>query len=518
MTFTEKPLGLYFQPYDNNEGVALGAEVRGYTEKYEALETIIRTGSKLVSVGHHHVSEMKFMEIMKVLEAEPLPCKLGFTYDATEVAKRDPKKMFLSDHNVTRLKSGRGKILVQITEKPIGIKLREFRNGLGAVVSELENPALKHIIPIGSRVYKINKDEWEDVLEMNYKSVCNRIDEALDQCPFYLKLLSPLVKTPYGLGTIIKIREDGMYVIQFTGWGGTAYLQQEKLDGSLQIEQLTAQELEELNNDILDAADVAAAEEMPEVDGMATINPMLLRMTTKSDISELDSRRKSQMMSSALTSFQLSMIEQGDDDDVDSDDLDEFEEWTADPPEEEEQKEMMKSPSSRGTSSSRLKAADLNINKDDEDAEDVTTVGMTRDDWVLGTQVEILRSTGEWTLGAIKNITNDADGEWLTVVYDVEYSDGTKLKRSKETQRQCEDIRPLAVDLGSMVSSPVKSTPSKSSLEAMKIQLPEEPSALEDLTEDQLAEQLAAIVEKSKKYIAPSENVELSPVNTQVGI
>lgn len=63
--------------------------------------------------------------------------------------------------------------------------------------------------------------------------------------------------------------------------------------------------------------------------------------------------------------------------------------------------------------------------------------------WGLGSKVEVFSgSLEQWFPGTITKFSVDEEGEWISVLYDV----GNKRVKIKETQRDFEDIRPIAFD------------------------------------------------------------------------
>eukprot|EP00494_Astrolonche_serrata_P001982 UN01988 len=70
---------------------------------------------------------------------------------------------------------------------------------------------------------------------------------------------------------------------------------------------------------------------------------------------------------------------------------------------------------------------------------DASVVVEGRADWKIGSRVEVYsRTKDEWSPGEIKDFTEDAEGEWITVIYG--------QNRTKETQRYYDDIRPITVN------------------------------------------------------------------------
>jgi len=129
--------------------------------------------------------------------------------------------------------------------------------------------------------------------------------------------------------------------------------------------------------------------------------------------------------------------------------------------------------------------------------EDKQVIGTNRNDWTIGSTVEVYSmSLQKWSRGQITNIFTDAEGEWIIVVYDVETPSGKIIKRTKETQRSYDDIRPAEG-------------------EAKKVEFPSAGSmGTTDLTaliddENQLEKMLKQFEEASNFDGSPSKGIEI---------
>eukprot|EP00493_Phyllostaurus_siculus_P023648 UN23984 len=120
-----------------------GAQVKELLDKYSPLNDILKVGSKIVSVGHHHVSQMQHNEILSLIRSikeEGNPCTLGFTYDPLE---DNPNAATFSDSNITMVKSGGGRMIVKVTSAPVGVVVVDCDGdvtGIGAKVKSYDNP------------------------------------------------------------------------------------------------------------------------------------------------------------------------------------------------------------------------------------------------------------------------------------------------------------------------------------------------------------------------------------------
>merc|ERR1719495_2046397 len=108
IAFEKRPFGMTIWSNDKaDREFGHGAQVSALADEDGPLAKILKVGSQLVSVGHHHVSQMKHPEILNIIANEDLPCSLGFTYDAIAVAQEVENEQY-SDSNLTMVKSGRG--------------------------------------------------------------------------------------------------------------------------------------------------------------------------------------------------------------------------------------------------------------------------------------------------------------------------------------------------------------------------------------------------------------------------
>lgn len=513
ITFDQRPFGMAIfadDPYDKQFGH--GATV-GRIED-ERLAKILKVGSRIVSVGHHHVAQMKHQEIVKIIDTEKeksAPFKLGFTYDALAVAQQSEQKAF-TDSNITMVKSGGGMMIIKVTQKPLGIKVVESRpspdpkdrekgvKGIGAMVHGYNNPLVKNIIPKGSKLISVN---GIDVQDMNYEYILQIIQSS--QFPMYMIFtMNQKVKTRYGFGLIEKVRDDGFRVVKMADFGATAYLRPEEILDMTEDDEDALYEQE------------AGDDALPDV-----TRPDFLRLSTQSNLMDMVKRRESQMTSKQFLALnQRLAAASGTSEILEVDDLDdeihEFDEDYEVPSDSEDKAvETEKTSAQPGRSGLTIRLTASGVSKllkdeDKEDAEDITEVGQGRPDWVLGSKLEVHSTTADsWFVGTIIDITHDEDGEWLTVLYELPMKDGSMLRRTKETQRFYEDIRPLQVDTGVELTSQVMDQKAEESGKK---------SGVADLSLDELAAKLAEIEEAEPLTGGGNQNVRMSPRSTQVGI
>jgi len=495
-----------------------GAQLINVNDEESALNTILKKGSKLVSVGHHHVSQMKHNEILSLIQSvkqEANPCTLGFTYDPLE--DNPELNEAFTDSNITKVKSGGGRMIVKVNSAPVGVVVVDRDGGvkgIGAKVKSYENPLVKNIIPLGSTLISLN---GKDVENMDHKHIVNSISTA-DFPAYLLFTMNQTVKTKYGFGLIKNIRDDGFRVVDLE-MGSTAYLRPEEVF-----------ELDEEDEDKLYAAE---AEQMADI-----ARPDFLRMSTQSNLMDMVKRRESQMTSNKFKELNERLAAAAGTPGVlqlEEEHFDEFDE-DYEPPSDSEEKKPAQSSVHRVSVKARLTASGVtNLLKDEEteDAEEVTAVGQGREDWVRGSKLEVHSVRADiWTVGTITKIDFDEDGEWLTVLYELPTPDGSTLRRTKETQRFFNDVRPLRVDTGAVATPKpavvdTKPTPTPAPTPAVqdmklavKIPEPAEPSTVTDATDLSMTEmeaQLAAI-EAEFPLTGGGSQIDLSPRSTQVGI
>jgi len=480
-----------------------GAQVKELLDKYSPLNDILKVGSKIVSVGHHHVSQMKHKELLSLIESikeESNPCTLGFTYDPLE---DNPNATSFSDSNITMVKSGGGRMIVKVTSSPVGVVVVDLDGditGIGAKVKSYDNPLVKNIIPEGSRLISLN---GIDVENMNHKHIVNAIATA--EFPAYMVFtMNQTVKTKYGFGLIERIREDGFRVVSLE-MGSTAYLRPE--------------EVFELDEDDEDKLYAAEAEELPDI-----ARPDFLRLSTQSNLMDMVKRRESQMTSNKFKELNERLAAAAGTPGVlelEEEHFDEFDEDYEPPSDSEEKKEVVQV--HRGSVKARLTASGVTTllnDEETEDAEDVTAVGQGREDWVRGSKLEVHSVRADiWTVGTIIKIDFDEDGEWLTVLYELPMKDGSTLRRTKETQRFFNDVRPLRVDTG-LVATPTPAVIDTKAAVPEPVKIPEPVKTSDDVTGRSMTEleaQLAAI-EAEFPLTGGGSQVDLSPRSTQVEI
>merc|ERR1719378_2032215 len=198
--------------------------------------------------------------------------------------------------------------------------------------------------------------------------------------------------------------------------------------------------------------------------------------------------------------------------------FDEFDEDYEPPSESEEEKPAVRSSGGhRGSVKARLTASGVtNLLKDEEteDAEDVTAVGQGREDWVRGSKLEVHSVRADiWTVGTIIKIDFDEDGEWLTVLYELPMKDGSTLRRTKETQRFFNDVRPLRVDTG-LVATPTPAVADTKTNVPEPVKIPEPAKTSNNISGSSMAEleaKAAAIVAEFPLTDADSQ-VDLSTI------
>jgi len=285
--------------------------------------------------------------------------------------------------------------------------------------------------------------------------------------------------------------------------GSTAYLRPE--------------EVFELNEDDEDKLYAAEAEELPDI-----ARPDFLRLSTQSNLMDMVKRRESQMTSNKFKELNERLAAAAGTPGVlelEEEHFDEFDEDYEPPSDSEEKKDVVQV--HRGSVKARLTASGVtNLLNDEEteDAEDVTTVGQGREDWVRGSKLEVHSVRADiWTVGTIIKIDFDEDGEWLTVLYELPMKDGSTLRRTKETQRFFNDIRPLRVDTG-LVATPTPAVIDTKAAVPPPVKIPEPVNTSDDVTGKsmtELEEQLAAI-EAEYPLTGGGSQVDLSPRSTQV--
>merc|ERR1719350_1363570 len=227
-------------------------------------------------------------------------------------------------------------------------------------------------------------------------------------------------------------------------------------------------------------------------------------------------RRESQMTSKqflalnqrlAAASGTSEILEVEDLDDEVFDEFDEDYEVPSDSEDKAAEPDKTSAQPGRSGTSIRLTASGVSKllkDEDKEDAEETTEVGQGRPDWVLGSKLEVHSTTADsWFVGTIIGIIHDEDGEWLTVLYELPMKDGSMLRRTKETQRFYEDIRPLQVDTG------VELTPQ---VMYQKADESGKKAGVADMSLDELAAKLAEIEEAEPLTGGGNPNVRMSPV------
>lgn len=428
ITFEERPFGIHVWGADRTDREnGKGAQVIKVSK--EGLKDIVKKGSMLVSVGHHHVAGMNHQEILKIIKNEPVPCKIGFTYDAIKIAQTEQQRAF-SDNNVTMVKTKAGVMVFQVTALPIGIQIKDSdgkKKGVGAVVSGHTNPLVENIIPKGSKIVSVG---GVDVQRMNHQHILRLIEKT--QLPTLMAFtVNQKVKTKYGYGVLESIREDGTRVVKLA-WDAMAYL--------------TADDILPMTEEDEDYFDELEAENVdPEV-----ARPDFLRISTQSNILDIVKRRESQLTSEYFSALNERIAAASGETDVVavSEYLDEFDEIS-----DLEETPVKQATPRRSAGATRLKASGISnllTEEEKEDAEEITVVGQGREDWVLYSKLEVYsKKADSWNVGTIINIEFDQEGEWLTVLYELPTEDGSTLRRTKETQRFYDDLRPLRIDLGS---------------------------------------------------------------------
>jgi hypothetical protein len=395
----------------------------------DILTDIVKKGSMLVSVGQHHVADMNHQEILRIIKEEPLPCKIGLTYDALKVAQKVQQRA-VSDNNITMVKVKAGVMVFQVTSLPLGIKKTDINGkfqGIGAMVSGHTNPLVSNIIPKGSKIISIG---GVDVQRMNHQHILSLIEGA--QLPTLMAFTAnQRVKTKYGEGLLESIREDGMRVVKLS-WDAIAYLSESD------ISPMT----EEEDEDAFDEPETTDHD--PEV-----ARPKFLRLQTQSNILDMVKRRESQFTSKYFSALKQRIAAASGESDVAavSEQLDEVDDMS-----DEEETPVKAATTRRPAGATRLKASgvtNLFDQEEKEDAEEITVVGQDRQDWVLGSKLEVYSQGAKtWNVGTIINIEFDDEGEWLTILYELPMGDGSTLRKTKETQRFFDDLRPLRIDTG----------------------------------------------------------------------
>merc|ERR1719285_1384605 len=275
----------------------------------------------LVSVGQHHVADMNHQEILRIIKEEPLPCKIGLTYDALKVAQKVQQRA-VSDNNITMVK----------------VKA-------GAMVSGHTNPLVSNIIPKGSKIISIG---GVDVQRMNHQHILSLIEGA--RLPTLMAFTAnQRVKTKYGEGLLESIREDGMRVVKLS-WDAIAYLSESD------ISPMT----EEEDEDAFDEPETTDHD--PEV-----ARPKFLRLQTQSNILDMVKRRESQFTSKYYSALNQRIAAASGETDVAavSEQLDEVDDMS-----DEEETPVKAATTRRPAGATRLKASGVTNLFDQEEKED----------------------------------------------------------------------------------------------------------------------------------------------------